>query len=303
MSARIITLSEEAETALSEGRAVVALESSVIAQGLPRPTNFDAAIEVERAIRDAGAVPATLAVVDGVIHAGLSRDQIEYLASTNGIGKAGARDLSLATACEQTVATTVSASLVIARTAGIRVFATGGVGGVHRNSELTGDVSSDLYVMARTPVVTVSSGFKSILDLPRTIELLETLGVLVLGFKTESLPDFYGLESGFSVPLLNGPSDIASVFRQQRALGYDSGLLVVNPPPAKLALPRDELSDLVSGALRSAAAKGVNGKDVTPYLLRHMAHASDGRTVALNVALLVSNARVAAEIAVALASG
>jgi pseudouridylate synthase len=297
----IVELSREVDEAIAGRRPVVALESSVIAQGLPRPVNFEAALQVEAVVREAGATPATVAAVDGKIRAGLTRDEIERLAFTDGIEKAGARDLGRAVATGATMATTVGASLVIGWAAGIRVLATGGIGGVHRGVEESGDVSHDLQALSTTPMVTVSAGFKSILDLPRTLELLETLGVAIVGYQTDSLPDFYGLDSGFGVPRISDAGQVARMLAAQRELGLRSGIVVVNPPPAELAFGREELTDLVTAAVSSARGAGIHGKESTPYLLAQVAERSGRRSVALNVALLVSNATVAAEIARAVA--
>ena len=297
-----LAVSHEVAEALESRQPVVALESSVIAQGLPRPLNLEAAKRIETTIREAGAVPATLAILEGVPTVGVDPAALERLAFEDGIEKAGARDLGRAIATRSTMATTVGSSLVIANAAGIKVFATGGIGGVHRGAEETGDISNDLHILSTTPLVTVSAGFKSILDLPRTLEYLETLGVPVVGFKTTALPDFYGVDSGFSVPNVSDAAGVVRMLDTSRSFGLPAGLVVVNPPPATYALNREELRIMVNNALVAAKDAGVTGKNVTPFLLSQMANESDGRTVTLNIELLVSNARVAAEIAAAFSS-
>jgi pseudouridine-5'-phosphate glycosidase len=279
---------------------VVALESSVIAQGLPRPQNFDAALQIEASVRDSGATPATLAVLDGVVHVGLDRTEIEHLAFSDGIEKAGLRDLGRAIATAATMATTVGSSLGIARALGLRVLATGGIGGVHRGAAETGDVSNDLQVLADCSSITVCSGMKSILDLSRTLEYLEMLGVAVVGYGTDTLPNFYSVDSGIPVPRLDDVATIAAMLRAQDQLEVSTGIVVVNPPPAEYAFEAGELDELVDGAISAAAAQHVAGKAVTPFLLSHIAAATHGRSVTLNIALLRSNAAVAGEIAAAL---
>ncbi len=278
----------------------MALESSVISQGLPRPRNFEAALSIEEAVRRAGAVPATFAVVDGVVRVGLDRSLLERMAYGDDIEKAGARDLSRAIATRATMATTVGSSLIIAARAGISVLATGGIGGVHRGANETGDVSNDLYVLSRTRSITVCSGVKSVLDLPKTMELLESLGVPLLGFQTGTLPDFYGIDSGLEVPRVDDTSIVAAMFTAQEELAVRSGIIVVNPPPSANAFDRAELDNLVASALADAKRDDVSGKEVTPYLLSHIARATGGRSVDLNIELLVSNASLAARIAVSL---
>ena len=297
----IFRLSHEVESALADGRPVVALESSVISQGLPRPKNLAAAIACEQAVRDAGAVPATIAVVDGLVRVGLDRPDLDRLAGEDGIGKAGARDLGWAVTTGATLATTVGATITIAHAVNIAVMATGGVGGIHRGYEHHADASHDLTALAQTPVVVVSAGFKSILDLPRTLEVLETMGVAVVGFGTSRLPDFYSRDSGFEIPRANDARQVASMLRSQVRLGLSSAIVVANPPPVELSFARGELHDMVTKAVQASAAAGVAGKSLTPYLLGQIATLSGGRSIELNVALLLSNARVGAEIAGAVA--
>ena len=300
----LISLSGPVRNALRDGAPVVALESTVIAHGLPHPDNLEAAAAMEDAVRQAGAVPATIAVLDGRIRIGLSEEDRAKLADPDAaVAKLSRRDLAACLTLNGTGATTVSATMICAHAAGIRVFATGGIGGVHRGAENSMDVSADLLELARTPVLTVSSGAKSILDLPRTMEVLETQGVPVLGYRTDRLPAFHSRDSGLPVDAaLEGPQAAARVARAHWALGL-GGLMVCNPVPEEAAIPADEVAAWVDAALAAAEQDGIAGKEVTPYLLRHIANVSGGRSLAANKALLIDNARVGGEIAVALAEG
>ncbi len=300
----LISLSGPVRNALRDGAPVVALESTVIAHGLPHPDNLEAAAAMEDAVRQAGAIPATIAVLDGRIRIGLSEEDRAKLADPDAaVAKLSRRDLAACLTLNGTGATTVSATMICAHAAGIRVFATGGIGGVHRGAENSMDVSADLLELARTPVLTVSSGAKSILDLPRTMEVLETQGVPVLGYRTDRLPAFHSRDSGLPVDAaLEGPQAAARVAKAHWALGL-GGLLVCNPVPEEAAIPADEVATWVDAALAAAEQDGIAGKEVTPYLLRHIASVSGGRSLAANKALLIDNARVGGEIAVALAEG
>jgi pseudouridine-5'-phosphate glycosidase len=288
--------------ALALGRAVVALESTLICHGLPRPRNLDLALAVEAAVRDAGAVPATIAIVDGRIRVGLDSATIERLARTDGVVKCSPRDLPLVIAQGGLGATTVAGTIRIAAAAGVRVMATGGIGGVHRGGETSLDVSADLHELARSGVAVVCSGAKIILDLPRTLEVLETLGVPVACFETDSFPAFYARESGLRLPRLDALEDLVALVEAQARLGWPSGLVIANPPPEALALPRAEVEAWLASALAEARAHGVAGRDETPFLLAELARRSGGRTVALNEALVLDNARLAARLAAALAA-
>ncbi|HMR32041.1 MAG TPA: pseudouridine-5'-phosphate glycosidase [Geminicoccaceae bacterium] len=290
-------LSPEVADALSRGEAVVALESTLICHGIPRPRNLELAVAVETAVREAGAVPATVAVLDGRLRIGLAADELARLATTDSVVKCSTRDLAWVIAAGCPGATTVAATIHAATKAGIRVMATGGLGGVHRGGHSSLDISADLAELARSAVAVVCSGAKSILDLPRTLEVLETMGVTVLGLGTEELPAFYARESGLAIPAVADAAAAAAVLSCQAALGWPNGIVLANPPPADLAMPPAVVERLVEGALAACRAAGVSGKDETPFLLAHMARASDGRTVALNEALVLANARVAGEIA------
>ncbi len=290
-------LSPEVADALSRGAAVVALESTLICHGIPRPRNLELALAVEQAVRAEGAVPATVALLDGRLRIGLDAHELRRLATTDGVVKCSTRDLAWVLAAGLPGATTVAGTIHVAARAGIRVMATGGLGGVHRGGEASLDISADLHELARAPIAVVCSGAKSILDLPRTLEVLESVGVPVLGLATAELPAFYARESGLPIPALASAEAAAAVILRQTALGWPSGLLLANPPPADLAMPAAEVERLVDEALAACRAAGATGKDETPCVLAHMARASDGRTVALNEALVLSNASVAARIA------
>jgi pseudouridine-5'-phosphate glycosidase len=296
-----LTLSSEIRAALADGMPVVALESTVIAHGLPFPENLETSKEMEQAVRDAGAVPATIAVLDGRIRVGLSDDDRAQLADPDReIAKLSRRDIAACVISGGIGATTVSATMICANAAGIEVFATGGIGGVHRNAVETMDISADLLELARTPVLTVASGAKSILDLPKTLEYLETQGVPVLGYQTDTLPAFHSRDS--DLPLdhrIETPGQAAHTARLHWALGL-GGLLVCNPVPEAAALALGEVETWIDAALAEAGQAGIAGKTVTPFLLSRIAQSSGGRSLAANRALLIDNARVGAEIAIAL---
>lgn len=296
----LIRPSEEVADALAEGRAIVALESTVISHGLPRPDNIETATAMEAEVRAGGAVPATIGLIDGVIRIGLGAEDIERFASTKGIAKVSRRDMAAILASRGLGATTVAGTMIAAHLAGIRVFATGGIGGVHRGAENSMDVSADLSELARTPVLVVCAGAKSILDLPRTMEVLETQGVPVIGWKTGRLPAFHAIDSGIDLHLrANDADEMARLAALHWALGL-GGVLLANPVPEAAAIPRAEMEGWIADALRDAERDGIAGKDVTPYLLAAIAKASGGRTLAANKALLLNNARLAGEIAAAM---
>jgi pseudouridine-5'-phosphate glycosidase len=296
---RHLTVRSEVLAALEAGKAVVTLESTVISHGLPRPTNLDVARQCEAAIRAAGAVPATVGIIGGQIVVGLDDDQLELLAMHENVRKVSRRDFGIALARKEHGATTVAGTMIAAHMAGIRLFATGGIGGVHRGD--TGDVSADLPELARTPVAVVCAGVKSILDLPRTLEYLETMGVPVIGWQTEEVPAFYARSSGLPVDIcVNTAQDAAAVLRAKWSLGLEGGALIAVPPPDDLALDLDEMEEAVEEALQAADEAGVTGKDITPFLLSRVSEITGGDSLEANIALLVQNARVAAEIAQAM---
>jgi len=290
----------EIADALAAGRPVVGLESTAISHGLPRPYNLETARNMEAAVRDEGAVPATIGLLEGRLIVGLSRAEIELLASAEHVAKVSRRDLAAALSSKQPGATTVAATMIIAAQAGIHIFATGGIGGVHRGAQNSFDISADLPELALTPVAVVCSGAKVILDLPRTLEMLETLGVPVIGYGTKEFPAFYSRESGLALDArVDTPLDAARLIAMHWSLGLTSGIVICNPPPVESSLPRELIESLVESALQSAEAGGIQGKAVTPYLLDHLARASGGKTLHTNIALLINNARVAAQIAAA----
>ena len=285
--------------ALAQGQPVVALESTLICHGLPRPRNLELALAVEAAVRAAGAVPATIAVMDGLIRVGLDAPQLERLAHADGVVKCSPRDLPLVLAQRVLGATTVAGTIRIAAGAGIRIMATGGIGGVHRGGERSLDVSADLQELARSGVAVFCSGAKIILDLPRTLEVLETLAVPVVGYGCAAFPAFYARDSGLTAPRVDSLAELVGLLQAQDALGWPSGMVVANPPPEALALQPAELEAWIAQGLDAARTAGVAGKEETPFLLAELARRSGGRTVTLNEALVLDNARLAAAAAVA----
>jgi len=283
------------------GGAIVALESTVIAHGLPRPRNLEAALAMEAAVREEGATPATIAILSGQIVVGLSPAEIDLLASSENVAKVSRRDFAPVLASRTLGATTVAGTLAVAVEAGFHVMATGGIGGVHRGAEQSFDISADITELARSPAAVVCSGAKAILDLPRTLELLETAGVPVVGYRTSEFPAFYSRTSGLALEhRVDDPAAAARIWKTHRELGFQQAVVFCNPPPHPMA--EKELRELVEEALQSASAAGISGKAVTPYLLDHLARRSNGRTLETNIALLFDNARVAARIALALRS-
>ena len=294
-----LNISPEVAHAISERRPVVALESTVIAHGLPRPQNLETAHQLQEAVRESGAVPATIAIIGGKLTVGLCDDELALLAEKSDIRKISTRDIPVAVAQEWDGATTVASTTWIAHRAGIKVFATGGIGGVHRGS--LPDVSADLPELARTPIVVVCSGAKIVLDLPATREWLETHAVTVVGYECDELPAFYSRASGLRVDVrADDALTVAKIFSAQQRLGIESALLLGVPVPAKFEVPAEELEVVLTTALEDAEWKGITGPELTPFLLRQMAERSGGATLRANVALLENNARVAAAIASAI---
>ena len=293
--------SAEVAAAKARGAPIVALESTIITHGMPYPGNLDMARSVERIIREEGAVPATIAVIDGVLHIGLEEAQLETLAQTQGAMKLSRADLAFAIAERRTGATTVAATMIGAARAGIRVFATGGIGGVHRKAEETFDISADLDELSRTGVIVVCAGAKAILDIPKTLEVLETRGVPVVTYDSPTFPAFWSRDSGLKSPLtLNSPAAIANFQTVRDQLGIDGGMLIANPVPEADEIAREEMEIYIARALDNAERDEIAGKAVTPYLLDSLFHLTDGRSLKTNIALVENNARLAAEIAVAL---
>nr|WP_202554826.1 pseudouridine-5'-phosphate glycosidase [Streptomyces sp. SID4950] len=296
-----MVLSEEVREAVDASRPVVALESTIIAHGLPRPRNLQVALELEDVVRREGAVPATIAVLDGRPHVGLDKDQLDRIANEDGIRKLGHRDLPLAMASGVSGATTVSATALLAARAGVRVFATGGLGGVHREWTVTQDESADLGLLARTRITVVCAGVKSILDVPATLQRLETLGVSVAGYGTDRFPGFYLSDSGHPVEwTLDDPEQVADVMRAQDTLdGPDSALIVANPVPREEQLDPALHTRVLADALHACEEAGVAGQGVTPFLLDHLMRHTDGASLAANLAAVRGNVRLAARIAAA----
>src|SRR5712691_885177 len=291
-----LQLNSEIESALAAHRAVVALESTVIAHGLPRPQNLETAHRLERIVRDEGATPATIAVLDGNLCVGLNQQQIEQVANRDDIRKLSTRDLAIAVARGWNGATTAAATMWIAHRAGIQVFATGGIGGMHRGP--LPDVSADLPELARTPMIVVCSGAKIVLDLPATREWLETYGITVVGYGCDEMPAFYARRSGLPVDVrCDSPEEVIHLFKTQRDLGIESALLITVPVPAEAEVALETLNKILNESLRDAGNSNIGGRDLTPFLLACMAQRSEGATLRANIALLENNARVAAQIA------
>lgn len=296
----LLIIAPEVQAALDAGKPIVALESTIITHGMPYPQNLEVARQVEEEVRAAGATPATIAIMGGRILIGLEDATLEALAQTPQaeVMKLSRADLAVALATGRTGATTVAATMICADLAGIRVFATGGIGGVHRGVEDTMDISADLQELGRTPVTVVAAGAKAILDLPRTLEFLETQGVPVIAVGQDDLPAFWSRESGLAAPLrLDDPADIAAASRTRRELGLPGGQLVVNPIPVADEITRDVMIPIVDQALADARAQGIAAKSVTPFLLDRIFQLTDGRSLAANIALVLNNARLAARIA------
>ena len=297
-----LDLSPEVAQALQGGRPVVALESTIISHGMPYPQNVETALRVEQIIRDNGAVPATCCVLGGRLKAGCTREQIEYLGRTGaGVAKASRRDLAVLVARGADGATTVTTTMIIAHLAGIRIFATGGIGGVHRGAETTMDISADLEELAQTPVMVVCAGAKSILDLGLTLEYLETRGVPVLGYGTDELPAFYTRRSGFKVDYrVDTPEELARIFRTSAELGLRGGMLVTNPIPEEYSMDPDVINRAIDDAVAEANALGIRGKATTPFLLAKIKDLTGGDSLESNIRLVFNNAALAARTAVCL---
>ena len=297
-----LDISPEVKKALDEGRPVVALESTIISHGMPYPKNVETALLVEQTIIDNGAVPATIAVIGGRLKAGLSHDEIEYLGKAGrNVAKASRRDLPALVAAGKDGATTVTTTMIIAHMAGIKIFATGGIGGVHRGAETTMDISADLEELAQTPVMVVCAGAKSILDLGLTLEYLETKGVPVIGYGTDELPAFYTRKSGFGVDYrVDSPKELANMFRAQRALDYKGGMLVTNPIPEEYQMDKEVIDAAIDQALKESVEQGIKGKETTPFLLAKVVELTGGDSLESNIKLVLNNARIASLTAVEL---
>lgn len=297
-----LDLAPEVAKALDAGRAVVALESTIIAHGMPYPQNVETARTLQEIIRAEGAVPATIAVMGGKYKVGLNHEELHALATAESVRKLSRRDVPLALTSGEIGATTVASTMIIAAAAGIRLFATGGIGGVHRGAEYTFDVSADLTELRQTSVAVVSAGAKAILDLPKTLEMLETFGVPVLGVGTDEFPAFYSRTSGLGVDArMDAPEEIAAFLKAKWSAGLEGGVLIANPVPESDALDAGAIESTIASAIAEAAAAGIGGKRLTPFLLRRITELTAGQSLVSNVALVKNNARLAARIAVALA--
>jgi len=301
----LLDIAPDVQAALAQGQAVVALESTIISHGMPYPQNVQTALRVEAEVRAHGAVPATVAIVQGRLKAGLSGADIERLGRAgHAVAKVSRHDMAFVLAAGADGATTVAATMRIAALAGIRVFATGGIGGVHRGAEHSFDISADLQELAQTPVAVVCAGAKSILDLRLTLEYLETQGVPVVGYQTDALPAFFTRESGFKVDYrLDSAQAIAAAIRAQWAMGLPGGMVIANPIPAQYAMNRETIDRFIAQALHEAAQQGISGKASTPFLLARVNELTGGDSLAANIALVLNNARLAAAIALAYAAG
>lgn len=301
---KYLDVAPEAAEALKAGKPVVALESTIISHGMPYPQNVETALQVEKIIRENGAVPATIAVIGGRLKAGLSPEEIDYLGKTgSAVAKASRRDLPVLVAQGRDGATTVTTTMMIAHMAGIQVFATGGIGGVHRGAETTMDISADLEELARTPVMVVCAGAKSILDLGLTLEYLETHGVPVIGYGTEELPAFYTRKSGFGVDYrIDTPEDLAKAFYVKQDMGLGGGMLVTNPIPEEFSMDADVINKAISDAVAEAKEQGIHGKETTPFLLAKIKELTGGNSLDSNIQLVFNNARLAAKAASALSA-
>ena len=295
-----IKLSDEVKEAKKNGTPIVALESTIISHGMPYPQNVQTAREVEAIIREEGAVPATMAVIDGVLRIGLSDEELEFFGKTKGIAKASRRDMPYLVAAKKNGATTVSATMICAELAGIKTFVTGGIGGVHRGAETTMDVSADLQELAKTDVAVICAGAKSILDLGLTMEYLETQGVPVVGYQTDKLPSFFTRTSPFDVNYrLDTAAEIAEMMKAKWDMNLDGGMVIANPIPEEFAMEDSFINKVIDEAVAEAESRGITGKDVTPFLLGKIKDVTEGKSLEANIALVKNNAKVGAQIAVA----
>ncbi len=296
---KYLDVNPEVAQAIEQGKPVVALESTIISHGMPYPQNVQTALNVEKIIRENGAVPATIAIIGGRLKAGLTPEEIEYFGKKGrAIHKASRRDLAVLCARGEDGATTVTTTMMIAHMAGIRFFATGGIGGVHRGAETTMDISADLEELARTPVMVVCAGAKSILDLGLTLEYLETKGVSVLGYQTEELPAFYTRKSGFGVDYrMDSPAELAAAFKAQNDMALGGGMLVTNPIPEEYSMPKEIIDAAIDRAIAECNEKGIKGKETTPFLLARVAELTGGDSLASNIQLVYNNARLTAQTA------
>lgn len=295
---KYLNISEEVRTAVSEKKPVVALESTIISHGMPYPQNYETALDVEKTVRENNAVPATIAILKGIIHVGLNKNELEFLAAEKNIYKASRRDIPAIISQKLSAATTVSATMICAKLASLKIFATGGIGGVHRNAQNTFDISADLTELAQTNIAVVSAGVKSILDIGLTLEYLETLGIPVIGYRTDEFPAFYTRESGFKVNYkFDSAKEIAEMIKTKWELGLNGGVIVANPIPDKYSMDKIMIDKAIEVALKKADETGIKGKEVTPFLLSEIKNITDGKSLDSNINLVLNNAKLASEIA------
>ena len=296
-----LDITAEVQAALANNKPIVALESTIITHGMPWPQNYEMANRVEDMVRSNGAIPATIAVIEGRIKIGLDQSALKILAQTQGVRKLSRADLAICLVDRKTGTTTVAATMILAHLAGIKVFATGGIGGVHRGAEHSFDISADLQELAQTPVIVIAAGAKAILDIPKTLEVLETLGVPVIAYGQNELPAFWSRTSGLNAPLrMDNPAQIAQAQKMRTAMGLPGGQLVANPIPADAEILQGEIEPIIDQALKDSEAQGVSAKAVTPFLLQRIFELTNGRSLDSNIALVLNNARLAAEIACAM---
>ncbi len=296
-----INISEEVRAAVNGNSPVVALESTIISHGMPYPRNLETALLLENTVRENGAVPATIAVINGTIKVGLEKSDIEFLSKSKEIFKASRRDLPVIVSKKLNAATTVSATMICAGLASLKIFATGGIGGVHRGASKTYDISADLTELSKTNIAVVSAGVKSILDIGLTLEYLETLGVPVIGYRTDEFPAFFTRESGFRVNhRIDTPEEIADIIKTKWDMGLNGGILIANPVPEENSMDNEEIQSAINSALKKADEKGIRGKEITPFLLAEVNSITEGRSLESNVKLVTNNAKLASEIAIKL---
>lgn len=304
MNPSYISIHPEVQAALDAGKPVVALESTIIAHGMPYPDNVTTAKQVETVIREQGAIPATIAIINGVCKVGLTEAELQTIASAPDVAKVSRRDIGLVLSTKTLGATTVASTMYIAALAGIHVFVTGGIGGVHRGAQESMDISADLEELAQTNVAVVCAGAKSILDLSLTLEVLETKGVPVIGYQTDVLPAFYTRESDIRIPIrLNTPQEIASLMNAHWKIGIPSGVLITNPIPEAFSMPKNRIDNVINQALTDARKNGITGKDVSPYLLAAIKEMTGGLSLKANIELVLNNARLGAQIAISYQEG
>ncbi|WP_073508008.1 pseudouridine-5'-phosphate glycosidase [Streptobacillus notomytis] len=296
---KYLEINKVVKEALENNKPVIALESTIISHGMPYPQNVEVALEVERIARENGVVPATIGIINGKLKVGLTEDEINFLGKEGvNVPKVSRRDLAYVVSKGLNGATTVSTTMIIAALAGIKIFATGGIGGVHRNAEVTMDISADLEELAQTNVAVICAGAKSILDLPLTLEYLETKGVPVLGYKTKELPAFYTIKSGYNLDnAIDNPKDFANILKTKWDLGLNGGVVIANPIPEKYAMDFDVITNAINEALEEAEKLGIKGKDSTPFLLDKVKKITDGKSLEANIQLVYNNVKLAAEIA------